>query len=167
VGNVTPGQGGTISLTLDVTITVSFPPNAVSQPITVSLQITTQRPVSSGFKILGHIFSIEARTTGGTLLTTFSKPFTITVHYRDIDAIGINEAELKLYSWNDAGGWWHTIPSAVGVGTNTVSATLDHLSTFAVLGKIEYELYFPSYCAVNKAGSAWGWSVLHPHATRP
>jgi len=140
---VLPDDGGTLSSTADTTTTVSFPPNAVSEPVTLTFKITTSENISSGFSFLGQSFSIDARTADGTSVTTFSEPFTITIHYDDADVEGMEETGLKLYHWDSGTEQWREVPAIVDTEANSITATLDHLSTFAVLGKTENRLYLP------------------------
>jgi protocatechuate 3,4-dioxygenase beta subunit len=140
---VLPDDGGTLSSTADTTTTVSFPPHAVSEPVTVTFRITTSENISSGFSFLGQSFSIDARTADGTSVTTFSEPFTITIHYDDADVKGMEETGLKLHHWDSGTEQWREVPAIVDTEANSITATLDHLSTFAVMGKTKNRLYLP------------------------
>lgn len=119
---------------MTTTITISFPPAAVSTPVTVTIEITDSHPVATGFRILGQAFSVQAHTGDGTPVTTFTHPFTLTVHYNDNDVTGFDEDSLKLYYWDYTPGEWKVIPTTVNTDTNTLAAVLDHLTKFAVHG---------------------------------
>ena len=141
---VLPSEGGTLSSTIGITTTMSFPPDAASEPFTVSLKIIVGQPISSGLRFLGQSFSIEAAAANGTPITTFAEPFTITMEYDDADVEGIDEASLKLHYWNPTPGQWQEIPAEVDAVRNTITAFLDHLTEFAVLGESQYLIYLPT-----------------------
>jgi hypothetical protein len=140
---VLPEEGGTLTSTADTTTTLSFSPDTVSQALTVTFKIVTSQPVTSSFSFLGQSFSIEATTAKGTLITTFSKPFTITIYYDDADVEGMEKESLKLYRWNSSEERWEELSASLDANANTITAVLDHLSSFAVLGKKKYHLYLP------------------------
>lgn len=140
---IAPESGGAITTTSSITINLSFPPDAVAQPITVTIGLTTSQPVSSGLLFVGQPFVVEARDTNGTLVTTFAQPFTITIHYDDADVAGVDEASLKLYFWDANAGEWVEIPTSVDTAANTLTANVDHLTTFALLGQVAQQLYLP------------------------
>jgi hypothetical protein len=123
---------------------MSFPPGAASEPFTVTLKIIVGQPISSGLRFLGQSFSIEAATADGTSVTTFAEPFTITLEYDDTDVEGIDEATLKLHYWNPTSGQWQEIPAEVDFDTKAITAVLDHLTEFAVIGESQYLIYLPA-----------------------
>jgi CSLREA domain-containing protein len=140
---IAPDSGGTITITSSITTAISFPPGAVAQPITVTVQLTTSQPVSSGLLLVGEPFVVEARDTNDTPVTTFAQSFTITIYYDDADVAGVDEASLKLYFWNANAGQWVEIPTSVDTVANTLTANVAHLTTFAVLGKAQQWVYLP------------------------
>ncbi|MDO9129481.1 MAG: MBG domain-containing protein, partial [Anaerolineales bacterium] len=136
---ISPDSGGTITATMvGLTTTLSFPPHTVSQPVTITIGLTASQPVPAGFQFLGQTFFVEAHGTDGTPVTTFSQTFTLTIHYNDTDVIGMDELDLKLCYWNVSTGAWQVIPATVDPDTNTLTAVLDHLTIFAVMGEIRY-----------------------------
>jgi hypothetical protein len=141
---VYPESGGVITTTVGVTATINFPPGAVSEPITVTVGLAARQPAPVGFSFLGQVFYIEALDAFGQPVTSFSQPFTITIHYSESDVVGIDEASMKLYYWDaNTQSWEEVLNSMVDPDANTLTAWLDHLTTFGVLGNPQYRLYLP------------------------
>jgi subtilisin family serine protease/Zn-dependent metalloprotease len=132
-GSISPQQGGSISGHVGVEVTVSFGPNVVTSLTTVTIQQTDNPPALGGFRLLGQIFSIEATDDQGNPVTTFAGNFTITMRYQESDLGDLNENEITLYYFKEGDGWV-ALPNVVhDPATNTITATLDHLTIFALL----------------------------------
>jgi hypothetical protein len=116
---------------LDASLTV--PPGAVGEPITVAMQPVTETPPTGGFAVLGQSFAVEAQTLAGAPVTQFSQPLTLVVHYEDADLNGLDENGLQIHYWNETLGQWTPIPTEVDTTSNTLTIRLDHLTLFAVL----------------------------------
>ncbi|MBI2864346.1 MAG: hypothetical protein HYX94_07255, partial [Chloroflexi bacterium] len=54
----------------------------------------------------------------------------------------LDESSLKIYYWDAATGQWVAVPTVVDAANNTLTATLDHLTRFALLGQ-QWRLYLP------------------------
>lgn len=135
---------GVLTITANTTITIEFPSDAVTRPVTITAGITTTRPVSTGSQYLGPIFFIEAEDEEGTSVTSFSNPFSITVDYNEGDLNGIEEDSLTMAYWDTAAEEWQTIATEVDTQTNRIISTLDHLTTFAVLEQVgDHRIYVP------------------------
>ena len=115
----------------------------MSEPVTATLALTNTGSVSSTFYAVGPAFVIEARTAAGTPVTRFSHTFTITVRYTDAEVTGKDESSLKVYYWDTAASAWVALPTVVDIDANTLTATLDHLTRFAVLGQQKRKVYLP------------------------
>jgi hypothetical protein len=131
---ITPA-GGTI--TFDDGVTLTFPPNAVTTPITVSLagMPTSLHPTPSG-SIAVRGFTLEARNGAGNIVTQFAEPYTLRVSYSDADlvALGVAEAGLNLAFWNGS-AWVAVLPCAdctVDAANNTVTVKLNHFTEFSL-----------------------------------
>jgi hypothetical protein len=134
-GSVSPDQGGTITSSIDMTTTISFPPAAVSQPMTITFKIAANEPFSTQLRFLGQSFSIEAVDSSGAPVTSFLEPFTLTTQYDDDDVEQMDEASLKLYYQDSGTRRWEAIDTSVDADNNTVTAGVEHLTAFAVLGE--------------------------------
>ncbi|MDO8473308.1 MAG: cohesin domain-containing protein, partial [Dehalococcoidia bacterium] len=153
VSTVVPPAGGILTFTANNTTTVSFPGGASTEPLTVTFSLTPTTGLTGTFQAIGNGFVIEARDSSGNLVTTFAKPFTITVQYLDADVVGMNELDLKLYYWNPETGQWVAIPTVVDAENNILTAVLSHLTRFAVLYQTQYRLFLP----VVLRGYAGSW----------
>lgn len=87
------------------------------------------------FMVGGNAFQITA-VSGSTAVTNFSKPITLTFTYTlaQIPA-GVAEASLKIYYYDAAAKVWVEIPSTVNTVTRTITASVNHLTQFAIFGK--------------------------------
>jgi hypothetical protein len=128
VGGAQSGQIGNLGLTLNV------PPGASNEPIGVTIQGMNGLPSTGELSVLGQGFSIQAQTLGGAPVTQFGQMLTLVIHYTDADVAGLDESALQLYYWNEAQAGWVVIPTTVDAAANTLTASFDHLTTFAVLG---------------------------------
>ena len=99
--------------------TLTFPPGAVAEPVLVVL--------------LGQVFTIDATANDGSTVTHFNQPFTLVVTYTDAEVLGIDEETLTLHYWHEGEQRWVAIPTTVDAANNRLTATLDHLTIFAVL----------------------------------
>ena len=90
-------------------------------------------PATSGFQLLGQVFTIDATATNGSPVTHFNQPFTLVVTYTDAEVQGIDEQSLTLHYWHEGQQTWIAIPTTVDAANNRLTAILDHLTTFAVL----------------------------------
>lgn len=148
-GTATPSGGGTITTTHGVTIT--FPPGSVTSTVTISFTSYVTPGYDTGtFRYAGKSFRIIARDANGKPVTKFSKPFTITVHYRDEDwqKAGISpESSLNLTWWNGS-QWVKLLPCpgcSLDTQRNIITVVLDHLTRFALMGEApsDRKLYLP------------------------
>jgi hypothetical protein len=137
VGQITPEAGGILSPTPGY-LSVSFPPGAVSAPTSLSFNLLaspTQR--LPNFRFANRAFTLTA-TANGQVVTSFAKPFTLSVTYDndDLAAAGITDpAQLNLVFWS--GSAWQQILPCAGCSLDTanrrITVTLDHLTEFALV----------------------------------
>ncbi|MCG3210703.1 MAG: hypothetical protein FOGNACKC_04334 [Anaerolineae bacterium] len=122
-------------------LSLKFPGEAADTAIVISI-IPKNPPAHStaGFAFAIHGFEIIAtRYPGGTPVTSFDKPYTLTLSYSDSDwqSAGI-EAEdlLNLHMWT--GSDWETTLPCSGCfhdpTTNKITLLLDRPAEFALLG---------------------------------
>ena len=78
---------------------------------------------SSEFRVVGEYYDISTDAS-------YEGPITITITYDDT-GLNLNQ-ELKLKLWHWDGTHWASIDSLVDVDNNTITATVDSLSWFAV-----------------------------------
>jgi hypothetical protein len=129
--------GGTTELSDGVTLT--FPPNAVTTPITVSwtTMLAPSHALGSG-RVALRGFTLEARDGTGKLITQFAQPYTLRLTYTDAElaALGVDEGQLNVMFWSGS-AWVGALPCAgcgVDKATNTISVKLNHFTEFSLNG---------------------------------
>jgi len=146
---VSPETGGTATGTVgNLQANITVPPGAVSEPVQFTFNPAATPPSTGGFQLFGQAIEITAMTRGGAQVTQFNQPITLVIRYSDADAAGIDEAALQLRYWSDTQQTWVQVPAMVDTANNTISASLDHLTLFAILyaqGEADdFELFLPT-----------------------
>jgi len=142
VAAVTPETGGDLTASMEVTTTLTFPPRAVSEPVTTTLRVTTTLPPPNGNRYLGHPFTVAALALDGSSVTEFLEPYTITVQYNEAHVALLDQPSLGLHEWDEGAEVWQLIGSTLDSETNVLEAVLDHLGTFAALGETQ-QVFLP------------------------
>ena len=62
----------------------------------------------------------------------FTGTATLTLNYSDADIAGLNEADLRIYRLGDGSNHWELVGGVVNALSNTVTATITNLGTFAI-----------------------------------
>lgn len=145
-GTINPSTGGNLSKS-DGSVEISFPAHAVSAQTIVTYHeySAPNQVLPNGGKFLLS-FSLEARTSGGQVVTRFQQPFTLSLAYTDaaLAAKGIKESNLNVAYWN--GTLWVNVLPCTGCGVDTLNKRVivvaDHFTEF-VLGSIPNTLYLP------------------------
>jgi hypothetical protein len=141
----TPGEGGITTLANPdgSKIELTIPPGAVSENTNFSINLVDINSVNQPaperglFLIAGQVYEIKAQA-GTKSITVFNKPLTLTFTYTDDQIKGLDENSLKIYYWN--GEEWIVIEnSEVNMDNNTITASIDHFTLFALIGsKIKF-----------------------------
>ena len=141
-GTITPEAGGTFMPDPGF-LTVQFPPNSVSNEtdLDFDLYAVPQIGLPGNYLFGNRSFSVTA-TSNGEPVTTFEKPFTMTIKYdlAELLLAGIANAEdLNVVYWD--GSQWKEILPCDGCGIDTENATvtlvLDHLTEFALVAPFD------------------------------
>jgi len=140
-------DGGTLT-SYDGAVRVSFPAGAVASAMTITytgLLAPTVRP--GGGRIAVRSFRLEARDGAGQSIKQFDKPYTMVISYTDaqLATLGVGEDHLNLAFWDD-GAWRNALPCAgcsVDVVRNRLTATLNQLTEFALLGSPQHQVWLP------------------------
>ncbi|MDO8672411.1 MAG: FG-GAP repeat protein [Dehalococcoidia bacterium] len=140
---VIPSSGATFSGTLTTTVSVDFPPWAVSQPTTVTMTYTDTAGISGTLKSLGPSFIIEAEGPGGIPVTSFSQPFNLNIRYDRADLVGIREGSLRIYFWDRTARAWVGMPCFFDVFNREVRTSSNHLTQFILMGEQEHKVFLP------------------------
>jgi len=129
---ITPGGGGTLqSASGDVRVT--FPAGAVTENVEVTFTRASNTPTGNLAGII--FFDLSAETVSdGTPVTSFEKPYEITIDYGIAGSGPALEDTLKLYYWD--GAQWQLEPtSTLNQDNQLVTATPNHMTLFALLGE--------------------------------
>ena len=119
---------------------IAFPAGLVTtSTIFTYTEMLTPAQATGGFAFAGQSFTLVATDAAGQPVTSFTGHYTLTLNYSDADwqAAGIPaEENLNLYYWNGS-AWVGILPCAgcaLDTVNNRITAVLDHLTEFALLG---------------------------------
>jgi hypothetical protein len=135
---ITPG-GGTLS-SASGNVNLDFPAGSVT---TDTLVTHTPAPSSPSGGLVGvSFFQLTAeRCSDGVPMTSFDPPYTLSAGYTDAQKGPAIESTLGLYWWD--GGQWQLEPtSSVHEAQNRVTASVNHMTLFSVLGETN-RVYLP------------------------
>ena len=138
-------DGGVLTTTPDGT-TYTFPAGAFTAPVTVThtAHRPWQLPATGPLVAVGPAFDVTAvyTSTGQPAQIAPGQAFTVTVPYADAWVAG--PETLGLWWWDTGANVWSQagIVSAVDVAQKQVTAQVEHLSLFAVLGETQ-RVYLP------------------------
>ncbi len=140
-GYVSPGSGGTVH-SPDRLAKADFPAGAVDEDTEVTITPANSPPTGSRYG--AYIFDMSAVISDtSTPVTSFDPPYTLTVKYTDPVRGGAIESTLALYWWDEnASQWVVESSSGLDMATKTVSATVDHMTYFGLLGD-SFLVYVP------------------------
>lgn len=98
-------------------------------------------PSSTGYKAVdGLIFKITAVDNDkGTTISKFNKNINLTFGYSDkvITESGVNEMTMAIFYWDESTGKWTKLDSKINGATNSLKASINHFTVFAVMGVVE------------------------------
>jgi hypothetical protein len=141
-GTIQTTGGGLISTGGDTTIT--FPSGAFTDTAFITYRHLWTDQDSGSLQGIGHTIDISAVYTpsGEIAHLAAGKSFSVAINYATSGAA--IESSLKLFGWDEESHRWSEagISSSVDTNANTVNASVDHLSLFAVLGDT-YRVYLP------------------------
>lgn len=126
--------GGVLTSTYDGTAYI-FPSNTFSDTVIVTHTTVFTAPSAGGLiPIFGHSFDLTAVYSSTGQPAQPAQPYTITVSYSDAQRGLAVENTLALYWW-DGSQWVKEPSSVVDTVANTVTATPNHFSLWAILGE--------------------------------
>ena len=141
MARIQPDTGGYLSASFGISVSLTFPPGAVTEPVEVTLRPLENGHATGNFQVVGRLFQITAQTLSGAPVTTFNQPFLLTIRYAALPS-GETVAP-SLYYWKMPSGGWEEISASHNPTTRTLTAVLDHLTEFAVMQE-SYRLFLPS-----------------------
>lgn len=118
--------------------TLVAPANTFSSSGSVEIAVVpdTRAPSQGRSKVVGMAYDFSASNASGQKITKFADEVVITIPYTDIDvtALGVNENSLMLSFWDEGVSAWKNVEnSIVNVAANTVTASVNHFTRYAVL----------------------------------
>jgi hypothetical protein len=129
-GYVLASSGGTVQ-SPDRLAKAEFPPGSVDQDTEVT--ITPANTPPTGHKFGVYIFDMSAVISGTTTpVTTTNELYSMAVRYTSQTKRAAIEDTIGLFSWD--GSEWVDEGGTLITETRTVSATLDHMTYFGLLG---------------------------------
>jgi hypothetical protein len=139
-GVVTAAAGGSVASPDGSTI-LTFAPSALNSDLEIFVVPYASPPVDP-LAAIGHAFDVHAVQAGtnGPSVETISGTYTISIEYTNEQVDSIDEKTLALYRW-DGSQWLKEPSSAVDVAANTVTATPNHFSHWAVLGEPRADMH--------------------------
>lgn len=143
-GTASPEAGGTVTSDAGDT-TIQIPAGAITGTVVITQSPAYGMPPGGNLTGIGHVFDVSAvySSTGQSAQLAPGQTCTITVQYTDSEKGPAIENTLGLYWW-DGNDWSQQgITSSVNVADNLVTAQVDHLSLFAVLGETR-RVYLPA-----------------------
>lgn len=97
--------------------------------------------INSYNQILKYIentsFTLKSFNQTGENIVNFINPVLIEIFVDPENLTGINLNSVSLYFYNEVSNIWEKVPSLFNEELNKISATVDHLSRFAVFGEKE------------------------------
>jgi hypothetical protein len=122
---------------------IQIPANAIEDPIILTFSSVSRKRAVAPVTGIGHMFDLTAVFTpsGDPAVLAPGKTYNLTVSYTDQERGPVIEDTLALYSWNGT-QWVKEASSVVDGAANTVSATPNHFSRWAVLGETKLS-YLP------------------------
>jgi hypothetical protein len=142
---VIPASGGSFTSHADHTEYV-FPSGTFTDTVIVThvAYPDDSAPAPSKLTGISHAFAVTAvysNTDSATLSLPAQivpgHPYTIVIKYTDVEKGPAIEDSLDLYAWNGSAWSQQGIASSVNVTDNLITAGVDHLSLFAVLGETQ------------------------------
>ncbi len=143
----TASGGGKTTLTTgeNTTAAAELPADAVDASTDVKVEskakdtITNSRPTPSGRSVVGtYVYDFTA-TASGEAVSSFDQTVTLTFTYTDSQIEGLDESILRVFYWKESTSQWVALPTTVDETNNSLTATTDHFTYFAVMGREEGE----------------------------
>lgn len=113
---------------------LNFPQGATNQNLSIEMQSAPTAKHSNILESIGSTIIVTAKDIFGNVVNSFQNLFTITVDFTSFDVSGYNPNTLAIYSSEDGSNWTEE-QTDIDWNTKTASATLGHLSYFALMAQ--------------------------------
>ncbi|MBX3051421.1 MAG: hypothetical protein KF753_08115 [Caldilineaceae bacterium] len=127
----------------DLSLLVDFPGGAVSETLYLRSGVSAGHAGPAGMGQMGNSFFIDAYTSGGGQVHQFLQPFTLTLSTARVEQQEVHIFRPHLAYWDEDKGVWESIPTAYDPASGLLTATLDHLTEFALFGALRGEIFLP------------------------
>lgn len=127
-----PANGGVFSAGKT---TVAFPQDETRGDLNLQIQAESSSSFSDSIVSLGSTISVVAKDAFGNLVTFFTKPMIVTIDFTQADLTRFKIGTISIYSSSDKIHWVKE-DSFTDYLHNTSTATINHLSYFAVMGEL-------------------------------
>jgi peptide/nickel transport system substrate-binding protein len=136
-------SGVRASITCGGELTATFPVGTFASTTIITCTPELPGTPPAGLSGVGRAFDLQAVSANTGQPVQPSSPYTITVSYADpaVQSGPIQENTLALYWWNGS-QWVKETSSVVNAVANTVTATPNHMSLFALLG-VTHRAFLP------------------------
>ena len=142
----TAAAGGEASATTDegAEAGLNVPAEAVTADTTVSVTPTATSAdavsaavgsVPSGQSLVGGYVYDYSAIADGQAVSSFDESVTLTMTYTDDQVSGYDESSLTINYWDETAGIWVALGTTVDQENNTLTATTDHFTYFAIVGQ--------------------------------
>lgn len=152
---ISPVSGGTLTNN-NGSLQLTFPPGAVSEPITVTYQPLTVSGPPGAVGLAS--FALTAASASGPV-TQFGTTITITVTYNPAQLGGLPESKIQIY-FQQGDGNWVALKTTVDPVRRTAMATVDHFTVFGVFASPDgpdagSKAFLPALLKAAIARSGW------------
>jgi len=113
---------------------VEFPKDATDKNLNLNIESFPLVKAFENIVSIGSSIVIAAKDSLGNLVTRFDKPFILFVDFSSFDLTRYNTDTLSIYSSGD-GVTWTKESTVVDFVTKSASATLNHLTHFALMAE--------------------------------
>lgn len=137
-----PSSGGQLaSPTHEILATV--PPGFYGDQLMFNLSSAPVAGTSAHLVNTGHSFSLTAMDDAGDLVHQLDAYLTLQVSFDMTDTQGIDPGTLSLYTWDQTMNTWLPIATTIDWEALAATAYVNHLSTFALMGKSQHIVFLP------------------------
>jgi len=133
--------GGTLT-SFDGLTYLTMPSGASDEALLLSYAPVSSYSLTNELAAL-TVFDLSAVVLDtGTPVSSFDEPYELTTRYSGSDVLNIDESTLGLYWWNGL-DWILESTSIVDEANNTLTATPNHMTVFAILGVPQMKVFLP------------------------
>jgi alpha-tubulin suppressor-like RCC1 family protein len=139
---IIPVQGGDL---VAPSVTVIIPSGAFTDTVVLTHTLVVDYPAAPNIVLPPAFDIVPGFISGAPAQLEPGKTFTLIATYSEQDLTGLPESGLALYFWNGS-QWMKETTSVVDASANTVTATPDHFSIWAVMAEAnqsQLRVYLP------------------------